>query len=518
MVEAEVFEALPQGIARAENLPSPPAVAVEVLRLSDDERATIDALTGVLSRDPVLSARILKLANSALFRRGDEVTSLEMATMRLGIKTVKLMALSFSLTSNLPRKSESRGFDYGEFWRRSLTIAVASRSLARLVHSPYGDEAFLCGLLSRLGQLVMAQCIPGRYGQLIEETGGQLPSAAQEFEQLGYDFHRVGGALLRSWELPDLIVQAIRHWGRSANLELAPDATLAELVRILGTADLIGTMICESRRGSALRTLYQMAEENFGVSQDETDALVVSLEEDVGEIASMLSVDLDQESYQSIIDRARVEMVQISLDTARDLEEQYSRAEELARLNQELASQATMDRLTGIPNRAHFDETLERTVKARLAGGSRSSLGVLILDVDHFKRFNDTHGHPAGDEVLKQIGECLEATTRDTDLAARYGGEEFVVIVANATVGMLHSIAERVRTRIEATPLQREGRLLSMTASIGGACVEPVRSERDGPALLALADRCLYEAKRGGRNRSVVRQVETTARTSGTGH
>ena len=109
MSQQGVLEQLPGAIAKAENLPSPPTVAVEILRLSNDENASVESLAKVISRDPVLSAKLLKLANSSVFRRGSEVTSLDNAAMRLGMKTVKLMALSFSLANELPRKGETSG-------------------------------------------------------------------------------------------------------------------------------------------------------------------------------------------------------------------------------------------------------------------------------------------------------------------------------------------------------------------------------------------------------------------------
>ena len=127
-----VFEKeLPDALKKADNLPSLPAVALDVLRLSQDEDVTLDAMATCLSRDPALSAKLLKLANSSLFGFGKEVTTLQRATMMLGMKTVKLMALSFSLAGSLPRKGRSGGFDYGEYWRRSLVCAVSARSLAK---------------------------------------------------------------------------------------------------------------------------------------------------------------------------------------------------------------------------------------------------------------------------------------------------------------------------------------------------------------------------------------------------
>lgn len=505
----DVVDGLPQDLLATENLPSPPVVAVEVLRITRDEHATIGDLAQVLSQDPALSAKILKLANSSMFRRGDPVTSLDKATMRLGMKTVTLMALSFSLASNLPRKGENRGFDYFRYWSHSLTMAVAGRALARMVRSPYGDEAFLCGLLGRLGQLILAEHLDTTYARVIERAEGELPSADLEREAFGYDFHRVGGALLSTWQLPELIWQTVAWWGEPERTPAQLGDAVGALAWIVQLAGRTAVVICEGK-GTALRDLYALGQDCFGISQDELDAFVVSLEEDVSEMAAMLNVDVDRSSYQGIVDRARMEMVQISLGTAADLQETASRAIDLEQKNRELETLATTDKLTSIPNRARFDQMLERVVHARLTGESPNALGILMIDVDHFKKFNDTHGHQVGDEALKLVAGALAEMTRDTDIAARYGGEEFVVIISNTNLDDLTRVAERVRERIERASLLQQGQSLSVTVSVGGASVRRVNGSGDGKALLALADTCLYEAKRAGRNRCVCREVEST--------
>lgn len=498
MADQSVLDQLPGALARAESLPSPPTVAVEILRVTNDENASIESLAETISRDPVLAAKILKVANSSMFRRGDEVTTLENAAMRLGLKTVKLMSLSFSLTNDLPRKIETRDFDYYGYWSRSLTMAVAGRALARRIGNPNGEEAFLCGLLGRIGQLVMAQCIPADYQRVLDRSDGELPRASLEREELGWDFHQVGGALLRAWELPELISGTIAHWGDPSTAE--EGSTVHGLSRIMQLADLVATVICDPQKGSAFQALQATAESCFGISEDELERFVVSLEKDVSEVASMLEVDVDHERYEDIVARARMEMVQISLGTAADLEQTSSRAEDLEKENLVLERKATTDPLTGVANRAQFDATLERLVKARRSGGSENALGLLMVDVDHFKRFNDTHGHQVGDEVLKLVAAALQAATRNTDIVARYGGEEFVVVIPNTTPELLEGIAERVRQKISESPLEHDGAELGVTASIGGACVDRVRAPSDGEALLALADACLYEAKEAGRD------------------
>ena len=168
-----------------------------MLRITSSEDASIQDLARTIARDPALSAKLLKLANSSMFRRGSEVTTLDEATMRLGLKTVKLMSLSFSLADSLPR-SGSGDFDYGAFWQRSIVMTVSGRSLARLVGSKHDDEAYLCGLLSGIGQLVLVGSMGEEYAAVLERTAGDTPDPNLEREVMGFDSHQVGGVMLEA--------------------------------------------------------------------------------------------------------------------------------------------------------------------------------------------------------------------------------------------------------------------------------------------------------------------------------
>ncbi|HKK50358.1 MAG TPA: GGDEF domain-containing protein [Myxococcota bacterium] len=509
MRNERVLEQLPEAIARAENLPSPPTVALEVLRLTRDENAEVGELTRVLAFDPALSAKLLKLANSSLFRRGESVTTLDKATMRLGLKTVKLMALSFSLTSGLSRKPEGVVFDYAEYWRRSLTMAVAGRALADLVEPTGRDEAFLCGLLGRIGQIVIAQCLPEEYPPLLDAAEGALPSASLERDFLGFDFHDVGSALLASWDLPELISQTVLAWGDPGRLPEEANEPVARLTQVMHGAGLMSEVLCDPHHGGcALSNLHAVVQDAFGLSEQEIDAVLVGLEESVSEMAEMLDVQIARESYQEIVDRARAQLVQISLGTALDLEQTSHRAVELERQNLALASQANTDKLTGIPNRSHFDAVLEKLIGDRPEGSPARDVGLLMIDVDHFKRFNDTHGHAVGDEVLKLVARSLQSAIRESDVVARYGGEEFAVIVPETSLATLQGVAERIRARIEEAVHVHDGVRLAVTASVGGACAPRLRSAAEASRLLAAADACLYAAKADGRNTCDCQRVE----------
>ncbi|MEZ5681975.1 MAG: sensor domain-containing diguanylate cyclase [Erythrobacter sp.] len=185
----------------------------------------------------------------------------------------------------------------------------------------------------------------------------------------------------------------------------------------------------------------------------------------------------------------------------RDVTEEYTRvataerdrAEALAR-EEEARRLANTDALTGLPNRRAAMAALDRAIIAARAG--RSGLGLIVFDIDHFKRVNDTHGHAVGDRVLAEVGRIAARNCREGQLAARVGGEEFLMILSDASEPAVSGAAERLRLAIEAGTALAP--LPGVTVSLGRAMLGPGDTSL---TLFARADEALYAAKKGGRNR-----------------
>lgn len=158
---------------------------------------------------------------------------------------------------------------------------------------------------------------------------------------------------------------------------------------------------------------------------------------------------------------------------------------------------ASVDGLTGLFNHRWLLRMLNRQMeRARTSG---EALSLLMVDADHFKRFNDTHGHVAGDHALRSLAACMRKVVRPTDMLARYGGEEFAVLLPGTTPAIAAQVAERLRSEVEATPVTYSGKTLPhLTVSIGIAQLD---DGQDAEAFIEAADRALYRAKQGGRNR-----------------
>jgi diguanylate cyclase (GGDEF)-like protein len=167
------------------------------------------------------------------------------------------------------------------------------------------------------------------------------------------------------------------------------------------------------------------------------------------------------------------------------------------RLRETLRNQSIRDPLTGLFNRRYLEESLD--LEFSRAERSKNPIAIIMIDVDHFKHFNDTFGHTAGDLVLKRVGQTIHASIRKGDVACRYGGEEFILVLVGASIDAARWRAEQVRNAVKALNVEFDGRALGpLTVSLGIA-IYPTSGARPGE-IIAASDEALYEAKRNGRD------------------
>jgi diguanylate cyclase (GGDEF)-like protein len=198
-------------------------------------------------------------------------------------------------------------------------------------------------------------------------------------------------------------------------------------------------------------------------------------------------------------DRLRVRRVRSREEALERLVEERTRA--LAEANLRLERLSSLDGLTGVANRRRFDEVLD--LEWRRASRSGTKVSLVMLDLDYFKDFNDTNGHLAGDERLRQVAQALAGTLgRAGDLVARYGGEEFVVLLPGTAEADAWALAERLRAGVEALGLTHNASSVAPVVTLSAGVATKMAEEHTSPAaLLAAADGALYRAKREGRNR-----------------
>jgi diguanylate cyclase len=221
----------------------------------------------------------------------------------------------------------------------------------------------------------------------------------------------------------------------------------------------------------------------------------------LGEVSSQYQAESDP---RTIIERLVAELSD-AITRASNLETGFaSSARELDNIRaslKEAERRSNTDALTGLANRRAVDGFLRSAQIFAMEKGE--PLGILLIDIDHFKKFNDSYGHQVGDQVLQLVAKVLQDNVRKQDLAARYGGEEMMVVLPGATLEECAEVAERIRRRIADARLTRRTtgqELSSVTVSIGAV---RFRLAESAEAMIERCDRALYQAKRSGRNRTV---------------
>ena len=209
---------------------------------------------------------------------------------------------------------------------------------------------------------------------------------------------------------------------------------------------------------------------------------------------ALTSTNLELRELQSVLEH-RVQQRTSELDYAN--QQLQTQIERINSLQEKLREDAIRDSLTGLFNRRYLDAMIP--IEIASAKRTKIPITILVMDLDHFKSINDTHGHQVGDGVLQAIGNTLRMNIRAGDIACRYGGEEFVLVLPGMKNGDAKTRAEILRARIEAQLIGEKGRELKVTVSIGAAVYPDDGDSRDG--LISVADNALYRAKQNGRNR-----------------
>lgn len=481
-----------QRLKSSNRLPSPPGVALKILELARSDDTSLEDLARTISSDPALAGRMLKFVNSPSAGFGRQIATLDEAVNQIGLRGVQLMALSFSLVS-AARVEVSPSFNFDLFWSRSLACAVAAKTFATNAGRIDPNEAFIIGLLYHIGQMAAACAVPELYEPVLVEAVARPQSLlAIEKEKLGANHIEAGVDLLKDWKLPDSIWQTI-----AATLDPKAPATANGRVttcRVLHIADVTAALFCDSReeRSGKVEEILQLVNEHFEIDEAAWTELYEQIGRDWKAYGQLLSVKAGTDkTFRDLQEEAREKIAALSAATV--MENIGIKGQ-----NQQLQQQVRTDALTGVSNRAAFDERLAGELER--ARRTNCPVALCLLDIDHFKKFNDTYGHQVGDLVLQSVAKTLDETVRKMDLVARYGGEEFAVIAPECNLAKAGSLAERLREAVEEMELEASGQKLKVTTSIGVAFAQWPGYERTEAELIKAADAKLYEAKRGGRN------------------
>ncbi len=498
-------------IARFSRLPSLPTIAVEALRLFHDPNSSNDQLVSVIRKDPAIVGKLLKAANSVKYGLCGEVTDLNRAVMMLGRTNAAPLVLSFSLARQSMESSEHLEH-YQKFWLRSFVQATAAEVLCCQSASPaFRSECYITNLLAGLGKLALLRAEPERYLEVLRKAAAQdAPPARFEQEEFGFTHSELSSVLLQQMGLPERCHQAILAIGDSNVATDHEQGGQNPLIQVTRIADAVACLLCDETAAIAVVALQDALtaiELSRGLTAEE---LLDRVRDRLEASAPMFDIDPPKlpsagQLLQDALDQlSRIAAMPSETDqhpfVPTELLEENGR---LKRRVADLLQMSRLDGLTGLCNRSWFLQQFAESAALHRVRGQ--PVGMAVVDIDHFKKINDTYGHQAGDLVLKIVADTLKMTVRDDDLVGRYGGEEFVVFLANADPEGLRMVGDRLRSGVEQANVIFEGKHIPVTASIGLVEGRVSGNERQfGELVFAAADAAMYRAKNSGRNCIVI--------------
>ncbi|MDD2463886.1 MAG: GGDEF domain-containing protein [Desulfobulbus sp.] len=495
-----------QNILTSADLPTLPAVASKVLELTALEEVPLIEVITLITQDIALSAKILKVANSAFYNFPQQIGSVQQAVSLLGTNAIRCLVLSFSFLS-MGQEKKTPIFDLNTFWERSLVAAAAARLIAEQTGQTNPEEIFTLGLLQDIGQLIFALTLPCRYDHLLEQlsTDKEHREVELEEEYLGLPHTISGSEVARAWGLPESIVITLRYHHTPLLYEKG-NAQHALALKIVYLSNLVAQIFVSTTPLQCQNDFEEKAYQLLGLEKPQITTIFRIINKEIEKSAHFFGVTIKPvRPVAEIIQEANIRLSLLHLsyeEINRELRRTKKALEairvQLSERNQLLERLAHLDGLTEIHNHRYFQSFL-RTEIAR-AAHNRRPISLLLADIDHFKQFNDCYGHQTGDFILKELCQAARTTIREYDLMARYGGEEFVFVLPEADANAARVVAEKIRRTVAEHDFSDGIRHYRVTLSIGVVTAHPADSTLCQNEFIDQSDQALYEAKNRGRN------------------
>lgn len=390
-------------------------------------------------------------------------------------------------------------------WERSICTSIGSEIIAGKMGESRTDVYQTTGLLLDIGIYFLLFNFPKEYNAILDRwqsEGGNLVEL--ETEAIGVDHATVGRQLAKKWNLGVDLENAI--FSHHSSDDCSDAQTSAKIFRL---ANLASAVLFEDRHITGLERAIRFAQENCRFERanfiDELQRITLIADQK----AMRISIQPDPAlSYVELLRNVNSELGRATLtyeQMVRELEIAMSKAELLAQkledANRKLRDAANYDPLTRIHNRRFFEEFLNWNFNR--SQRYNTTLGCMMLDIDHFKRVNDTYGHLAGDRVLQGVAEALKGNLRNTDIVARYGGEEFVVLLPDTKAASVYLTALKLNNAVRKIQFSLPEGELNVTISIGFSAYSPseMPDVTTPMEIVKIADQNMYIAKEAGRDR-----------------
>lgn len=497
--QSQLSSELEQELKACTSLPSLPSVAIKIIELSKDPDIGLGEVSAIISSDPAISAKLLKVVNSPMYSQRRAVNNLREALTLLGFNAALTITLSFSLIHSL-KSNDNNNASQESYWKRS----ILSASIARLLGSRLGlsklEDLFLVGLLQDIGILVLENLEQSPYLEYETNALNHAERIMLEQKLLGQEHSYVGAWLLKSWNLPEQIVNAVKYSHSLNNKELEHDSVTDRFHLCLSLSGNLADIWLEESPDELLLATRDAAQIMLGIDTDEFDELITDINNELPKIATLFDVNLKDEIARGrVLDEARELSLERSIHFIKQSEEALRHVENIEEQVKDIEEENRHDHLTKVYNRKYIERLMEEEFEN--ANMNRWPLSLAFIDIDNFKMVNDTHGHLVGDNVLISIADFISVNKRQTDVLARYGGDEFILMLPGATSDIAKGMLTRlIQLQSNMLKVNIDGEVLETTISIGLATHMDKDNFKDLETFIRAADEALYKAKDAGRN------------------
>lgn len=497
-------------VLASDNLPTLPPVASQLVTLTASEDTTFTDIANLVSQDIALSAKILKVSNSAFYGFPQQIGSVHQAASILGTNALGSLVLSFSFLS-IGHGDHKSQFDFKKFWQCSLATGVASKLILEQVQGADTEEVFISGLLQNMGELIFTSTFPEEYDKVLTATDTDRDKTLEaECAVFGVDHCFIGYEVAKHWGFPPALILPILY-------HHCPDDYKGDDEKILLTskamylADILVNILYSDKPEEYDRRFRSESKRLLGLKSRHIEEILNEVHFEVAQVGSSFGMKLGEiKPVHEILQEANIRLSHLNLDYEQMNKQLIaakisleSLTKELREKNKLLDNLAHIDGLTEIYNNRYFQGALDKELSR--ASRNTAHFAFLIIDIDHFKGFNDDHGHLVGDFVLKEFARVLGASLREYDILARYGGEEFAVILPDTTEAEASVVAEKLRKAVETASFKDADSTYNVTASFGISVFDAAEEATpDKKELIKMADVALYDAKGQGRNQVAV--------------
>jgi diguanylate cyclase (GGDEF)-like protein len=487
---------LEQILGSCTNLPSLPSVALKILDASKNPDIGLHEVSAIISSDPAIAAKLLKIANSSLYSQRRTVSNLREALTLLGLNAALTIGLSFSLPQALLAGKNSNTANY---WKRSILAAAIARLLGVRLHVLRLEDLFLTSLVQDIGILVIEGIKQSPYPG---DDNGNLKHTDRivlENNTFDADHSLIGAWLLESWQLPENLVNAVRFSHSLNIIETKKNKADDNFHYCLNLSGSLADIWLEDNPGELLLSILGVAKETLQVDNKEFHQLIVDIDNLLPEISSLFEISLiGEKERERVICEARELLLDKSLYLIKQSDEDRRHIDSITERVEKIEKSSRLDHLTKTYNRQYIEQLL--CVEYNEANINRWPLSVAFIDIDNFKSVNDTYGHLAGDEVLHSVADFFAKNIRQTDVLARYGGDEFILMLPGSTSDIAQEMLQRLLELFhETVVVEVNGELLQITITVGLATHQEKHIFSDIKELINAADDALYKMKATGK-------------------